>query len=92
MFGFCAILGHLGGGGAGFLGFLRKKWGKCGKIGVVGSVAEWLKAHAWKACERGDSFRRFESSRFRQILCKFVFFLVRSIIDSASLEENTNLL
>lgn len=53
MFGFCAILGHLGGGEAGFLGFLRKKWGKCGKIGVVGSVAEWLKAHAWKACERG---------------------------------------
>ena len=61
---FVRFLGHLEMVELVFWGF-EEKMGKCGTIGVVGSVAEWLKAHAWKACERGDSFRRFESSRFR---------------------------
>ena len=55
-------------------------------------MAEWLKAHAWKACERGDSFRRFESSRFRHFLSKFAFFLTHSIKNSVSFGENVNLL
>lgn len=33
----------------------------------TGEVAEWLKAHAWKACVRRESYREFESHPLRQI-------------------------
>ena len=33
----------------------------------TGEVAEWLKAHAWKACVRGNSYREFESHPLRHV-------------------------
>ena len=35
---------------------------------IAGEMAEWSKAHAWKACIRGNSYRGFESLSLRHRL------------------------
>ena len=63
---------------------------KCDRMGG-GSVAEWLKAHDSKSCGQkclGGS-NPLASARIKSPI--LAVFLVRSIVNRASLEETTNL-
>ena len=65
-------------------------WGNYGII-IDGSVAEWLKAHDSKSCgrvNRLEGSNPFASATTNAILA---FFRARSINNSTSHEENTNL-
>ena len=50
----------------------------------IGEMAEWLKAHAWKACKAGDSFAGSDPalSAIKRVIFREFFnsFLVLSMI------------
>jgi hypothetical protein len=57
-----------------------------------GEVAEWFKAHAWKACGRRKASREFESlllrhDNFKAYLAKFPFITKLSQLDAKLFED-----